>query len=45
MKAMYAALAALVVITVGAWYGLGLLGFSSEERAAGANVRLSAGAD
>ncbi|WP_198586201.1 hypothetical protein [Roseovarius salinarum] len=45
MNAMYAAFAAMIVITVGAWYGLGMLGFSSGERLAGDNVRLSAPAD
>lgn len=40
MKAMYLAFAAAALITVGAYYGLGALGFSSGERTAGAAVRL-----
>jgi len=40
MKAMYAAFAATALIAVVAFYGLGALGFSSGERAAGPAVRL-----
>lgn len=40
MKAMLAGFAAVIVIGVGAWYGLGQAGFSSEEAYSGANVRL-----
>lgn len=40
MKAMLTAFAAIAVITVGAWYGLGQAGFSSGDRQAGADVRL-----
>ena len=41
MKVMYAAFAATAVITVGAWFVLGEIGFSSDERTAGSAVRLS----
>ncbi|MCV6592808.1 MAG: hypothetical protein OIF48_07650 [Silicimonas sp.] len=41
MKAMYAGFAAIVVISLVAWYGLGQAGFSSEDRHSGNNVRLS----
>lgn len=40
MKAMYAAFAAIVLISVAAGYGLGNLGYSSGERMAGEAVRL-----
>lgn len=40
MKAMWAAFAATILIMVGAWYGLGEMGFSSGERTAGDAVRL-----
>lgn len=40
MKAMFAAFAALAVITVGAWYGLTQAGFSSSQTQAGSSVRL-----
>lgn len=40
MKAMMTAFAAIAVITVGAWYGLGQAGFSSGDRQAGTSVRL-----
>ncbi|MDR9393745.1 hypothetical protein [Roseovarius sp. SYSU LYC5161] len=40
MKSMFAGFAAIVIIAVGAWYGLGELGFSTGERNAGAAVRL-----
>lgn len=40
MRAMYLAFAAIVVITVGAWYGLNQAGFSAAERSAGDAVRL-----
>ena len=40
MKVMLSAFAALVIITVGAWYGLGYAGYSSGDRQAGSAVRL-----
>ena len=40
MKAMFAGFAAMIVICVAAWYGLGEMGFSSQDVSAGANVRL-----
>ena len=40
MKAMFAGFAAIVVISVAAFYGLGQAGFSSEEINSGENVRL-----
>ncbi|WP_267895697.1 hypothetical protein [Loktanella sp. Alg231-35] len=40
MKAMLTAFAAIAVIAVGASIVLGNAGFSSQERAAGASVRL-----
>ncbi|MFZ7091828.1 hypothetical protein [Primorskyibacter sp. 2E233] len=40
MKAMFTGFVAMVVIAVGAYYGLHEIGFSSKERAAGASVRL-----
>lgn len=40
MKAMFAAFAAMIVIAIGAWYGLGLLGFTSAERGSADAVRL-----
>jgi hypothetical protein len=40
MKAMFAAFAAIVVISVGAWYALGQAGFSAAERGSSASVRL-----
>ncbi|WP_258165093.1 hypothetical protein [Oceanibium sediminis] len=40
MKAMFAAFVALVVITVGAWYGLNHAGFSIQDRTSGDAVRL-----
>lgn len=40
MKAMLAAFAAIVVIAIGASYGLERAGFSSEERQAAPSVRL-----
>jgi len=45
MKAMYAAFLTIVVIALGAWYGLHSLGFSSAERSASENVRLGPGAE
>lgn len=41
MKAMFAAFAAMIVIAIGASFGLGLLGFSSAERGSADAVRLS----
>lgn len=40
MKVMLIAFAAIALITVGAWYGLGQAGFGSGERQAGSSVRL-----
>ena len=40
MKAMLAAFAALAVITVAAWYGLGQVGFSSGDRQSSSAVRI-----
>lgn len=40
MKAMFTGFAAIVVISIGAWYGLGQAGFSTQEVQSGANVRL-----
>lgn len=40
MRAMFAGFAAILVISVAAHFGLGMAGFSSEERQSGANVRL-----
>ena len=40
MKAMFAGFAAMIVISVGAYYGLHEIGFSSQERYSGDNVRL-----
>lgn len=40
MRPMLLAFAALAVITVGAWYTLGEMGFSSSERLSGDAVRL-----
>ncbi|WP_255625653.1 hypothetical protein [Sedimentitalea arenosa] len=41
MKAMWTAFAAMIVISVMAWYGLGALGFTAADRASSpASVRL-----
>ena len=40
MKAMYTAFAATVVISIAAYYMLGEIGFSSQDRLAGEAVRL-----
>jgi len=40
MKAMFVGFIAIVVIAVGAWYGLGQLGFSSQEQFSSDSVRL-----
>ncbi|WP_272490877.1 hypothetical protein [Mesobacterium pallidum] len=40
MKAMFAGFAAMIVISVGAYYGLHEIGFSSQDRYSGDNVRL-----
>ncbi len=40
MKAMLAGFAAIIVISVGAWFALDEIGFSSAERSSGQNVRL-----
>ena len=40
MKAMLTGFAVMIVITIGAWYGLGQAGFSAEEVGSGGNVRL-----
>lgn len=40
MKAMFTAFAAMAVITVGAWWGLGQMGFTAQEITRGDAVRL-----
>lgn len=40
MKAMYAAFAALAIISVGSWYALSQAGFSSDDRQSSSAVRL-----
>lgn len=40
MKAMLAGFAAIVLIAIGAYYGLHELGFSAEDAYSGPNVRL-----
>lgn len=40
MKAMMTAFAAVIVISVGAWYGLGQIGFSAADTTSGTAVRL-----
>ncbi len=40
MKAMLAGFAAIIVITVAAWYGLGQAGFSSQDVYSSQNVRI-----
>ncbi|MEO1550893.1 MAG: hypothetical protein AAFR93_10755 [Pseudomonadota bacterium] len=40
MKPMLAGFCAIIVITIGAWYGLGQAGFSSSEVHSSDNVRL-----
>ena len=41
MKAMWAAFATMILITVLAWYGLGEVGFSAEEQGSSpSSVRL-----
>ena len=40
MKAMFAGFAAMIVIGVAAWYGLGELGFSSQEVNTSDSVRI-----
>ncbi len=40
MKAMLAGFAAMIVISIGAYFALGEMGFSSQEAGSGANVRL-----
>ncbi len=40
MKAMMAGFAAMVIISIGAWYALGEMGFSSAEQRSGQSVRL-----
>ncbi|MGQ3487176.1 hypothetical protein [Roseovarius pacificus] len=40
MKAMYTAFAATVVISIAAYYILGEIGFSSQDRLAGESVRV-----
>ncbi len=40
MKAMLAGFAAAALISVGAWYGLNQLGYSSADVRSGGNVRL-----
>lgn len=40
MKAMWSAFAAIVLIAVLAWYGLGQAGFSAADQTSGAAVRL-----
>ncbi|MEL7115880.1 MAG: hypothetical protein AAGP08_09855 [Pseudomonadota bacterium] len=40
MKAMFAGFAAMIVISIGAYYALGEAGFSSEDTFSNDNVRL-----
>ena len=40
MKAMLTGFLAIIVISVGAWYGLGQLGFSAADTNSGGSVRL-----
>ena len=40
MKAMFAAFAAMIVVSVGAWLGLDQIGFSSADQTSGSAVRL-----
>lgn len=40
MKAMMTGFAAMIVISLGAWYALSQSGFSAEETNSGNNVRL-----
>lgn len=40
MKAMWIAFAAMVVISAGAYYGLGYVGFSAADRTSSPDVRL-----
>ena len=40
MKAMLGGFAAMIVISVGAYFALGEMGFSAQDRNAGAAVRL-----
>jgi hypothetical protein len=40
MKAMWLAFAAIAIIAVAAWYGLGQAGFSAADRTTSASVRL-----
>lgn len=40
MKAMFTGFVAMIVLGVGAWYGLHELGFSSADVYSGSNVRL-----
>lgn len=40
MKAMLAGFAAMIVLSIGAWYGLHQLGFSSQDVYSSPNVRL-----
>ncbi|WP_417207976.1 hypothetical protein [Antarctobacter sp.] len=40
MKAMFTGFVAMILLGVGAWYGLNELGFSSADVYSGANVRL-----
>ncbi|MEM6341754.1 MAG: hypothetical protein AAF729_11460 [Pseudomonadota bacterium] len=40
MKAIIAGIAAIIVVSAAAWYGLNQAGFSSQELNSGDNVRL-----
>lgn len=40
MKAMWIAFLAMIVISLGAWYGLSLLDFSASDRGSGDAVRI-----
>ncbi|WP_420325686.1 hypothetical protein [Mameliella sp.] len=40
MKAMLSGFVAMILLAVGAWYGLNEMGFSSADKQSGANVRL-----
>ena len=40
MKSMWTAFAAMIAITIGAWWGLGQAGFSAADQTRGDAVRL-----
>jgi hypothetical protein len=41
MKPMWIAFAAMIVISIGAWYGLEQIGFSAQDRTSSNTVRLN----